>query len=101
MDKYVTPYLPEDAVQDIRAWRQSGKKAFQKVLPQARGACGNCAGVGYVYVVFANGGPFARLPGGLATWYDGGSDAGEGWYTYARADGLRAYPCPHCAKTGR
>lgn len=94
-ERYVTPYLPDDVKDEIWVWRQSGKAAFIRVVPQTANEedCRNCAGVGVVYVSFCSAGPFKYAPGSLATYFEGGPMAGAGWYTIEET---KSYPCPHC-----
>jgi len=90
---HIIPYLTSTIKDDIAAW--SGPK-FLWVIDQSENArCKNCGDVGYVYVTFCEAGPFRSPPGTRKPikWYDGGPDAGKGWYIVGET---RAYLCPHC-----
>lgn len=94
---YITPYLPREAIEEVRSWRALGKAAFVKVVGQLDipANCKNCAGLGAVNVVYAENGPFKDVPDTrkVITWFDGGPGQGKGWYIIART---MAYKCPHC-----
>ena len=94
-DSPITPYLPPTARNEIAAWKASGRTAFiRAATPLPNVQCKNCADLGYVYVTFCRAGPMKRVPGsGIAVYYDGGADAGKGWYV---VDHTKAFACPHC-----
>lgn len=99
-EKYVTPYLPPDALDLARQWEAKGQfnLVFPRLVPVAPEArCPNCQDVGYIYLSFTRAGPFEAPPGhgkGSAIfWHDGGPGIGKGWYISANT---RAFVCPEC-----
>lgn len=98
-NQYITPYLPQEAEEDIAKWRQQGKMAVQRVLPMAmRAKCRNCQDAEFVMVSFCKAGPFRQVPGiskgNVITWFDGTSGHGPGWFIVKNTI---SYTCPHCA----
>ena len=95
---FVIPYLPKDAETASRAWMAGGKPAFVKAIQRSEieNGCMNCAGLGVVYVVFADKGPLKTpVPARYTpcTWFDGDGRYGKGWYVVDRTEG---YTCPAC-----
>lgn len=98
-EKFITPYLPQEAEQDIASWRQQGKLAVQRVLPMAmRAQCRNCQDAEFVLVSFVKAGPFREVPGlsrgDTLNWTDGLDGHGPGWLIVTKTI---SYTCPHCA----
>ncbi len=94
---YITPYLPQEAEEDIRNWRAKDKPAMQRVLPESSHAqCRNCQDSQFVLVSFCKAGPFNQVPGisrgETLTYNDQGP--GIGWYIVKQT---LSYECPHCA----
>lgn len=91
--KYIRPYLPQEAEEDIATWRQQGKPVMQRVLPMFESArCRNCQDAEFILVSFCSAGPFRQVPsiskGEAITW------SGDGWFIVKKTI---SYVCPHCA----
>lgn len=94
--KFITPYLPQDAIDRIKLWQASKKVAVQRVVPVNYGAkCQNCQDHGVVYVSFLGSGP-SRAPITIkhpSTYVEGNGKIMEGWYIIENTIG---FVCPHC-----
>lgn len=96
---YITPYLPQAALNDATEWSRKKKVVFQKVLPEVHGAkCRNCQDAEFVLVSFCRAGPFREVPnhrvGEVLTWFDEGPGVGSGWFI---VENTITYTCPHCS----
>lgn len=98
----VTPYLPESAKIAIKRWREKGRIAFiRPVERKANADCENCQDIGYLFVSFAEAGPFKtpnNVSRGAALTYlaePGYPESGvhPGWYSIKET---RSYRCLEC-----
>ena len=100
---FVTPYLPKLGVITAREHERSGKATFIKAYEFSADQCPNCQGMGIVWLIRTDSGPYTKfVPSGawdnhgnlkIVTWFDGNERFGKGWYLIM--DTL-AYPCPKC-----
>lgn len=93
----VTPYLPKLGIIAAREHIRAGKPAFVRAFERTPDGCPNCQGVGIVFLVRAESGPYTKfVPNGgakVVCWYDGDGQYGKGWYLIM--DTL-PYVCPEC-----
>jgi len=97
---FITPYLPKEAEDYARDWMRQHRQpafvlAFENPGPLSILVCPNCQGVGVLYIVLSESGPW-KAPGNQKTvsrWYDGDGQFGKGWYYISQT---LAYKCPKC-----
>jgi len=92
---YITPYLPKIGEMAAQAWLNQNKPCFIKAYHRHEGECPNCQGMGIVFLIRCDGGPYRSPSMKACTWFDGNGQFGKGWYTFTPAD-LLAYECPKC-----
>ena len=95
--KFITPYLPDEAIREIKAWQLTGKAAFQVAVEQGdKSECKNCGDLGFVIVRLTDGGPYRNIQASKTkscTWFDGNEISGKGWYVIGKT---MEYTCPAC-----
>lgn len=96
MDEYIAPYLPPEAVAQVKGWAAAKKIAVQRIVARRNGSeCENCQDVGVVYVSFLGRGP-TRTPITIkkpSTYVEADGQVRAGWYVI---DHTLGYECPHC-----
>lgn len=95
----ITPYLPNAALAEAKAWERQGHAVFVKAYERGSElACPNCQGVGFLMLLLTASGPHSSpSPSGVLTWFDGSETHKRGWY---RIEKTLTYQCPECAKRG-
>lgn len=95
--KYITPYLPKNALEIARAWENTHHMpVFVWAMDHSVGSgCPNCGGGGQVYLRLAEAGPFSTPNNNyqISAWFDGDGKYGKGFY---RIKETQVYPCPEC-----
>ena len=100
----ITPYLPKFAELAINEHYKSTKQpAFLKAVdlnPNYTCYCQNCAGLGMIFVQFAEKGPFHEIPmtRKAITYFEGDGVSGKGWYIIEKTEN---FTCPHCKGESR
>lgn len=93
MSAFITPALPEDAEEMVKALQAKGKRVVVSAFePREYAKCPNCQDTQMVVVKILAKGPFKAPPNGLITWIDC-EGLPAGWYMI---EDTLVYRCPKC-----